>query len=59
MKRKQRQTLKEIFASWEAKLITTPTAIRRIGAVFVTTEDNLTSDEGPGLGGCTERLETA
>ena len=45
MKRYQRQTLKEILALWEHGLITLPIAIRRIGQVFVTTEDDFTSEE--------------
>ena len=59
MKPKQRQTLKEILALWRDYHITSTVAIRRIGRVFVTTEDDFTSDEGPGLGGCTSPLVAA
>lgn len=45
MKPKQRQTLKEILALWGGGLITLPVAIRRIGGVFVTTEDGFTDKE--------------
>lgn len=59
MKPKQRDKLRVILGLWRQGVITSPIAIRRIGVVFVTTEEDLTSDEGPGLGGCTERLVAA
>ena len=45
VKPKQRQTLKEILALWQGGLITLPIAIRRIGGVFVITEDDFTDKE--------------
>lgn len=59
MKKEQWQKLKEILEMWERGAITLPLVIRRIGRVFVTTEADFTSDEGPGLGGCTSPLVAA